>query len=68
MVRYDRGWDILCDPYQVQQGDWVLKIFRQKGEIAHEDFREFLGIFRASQPPREGHRTAFVPVKWWTSR
>jgi hypothetical protein len=20
VVRYDRGWDILCDPYQVRQG------------------------------------------------
>ena len=50
VVRYDRGWDILCDPYQVQQGDWVLKIFRQKGEIAHEDFREFLGIFERLNP------------------
>jgi hypothetical protein len=50
VVRYDRGWDILCDPYEVQQGDWVLKIFRQKGEIAHEDFREFLGIFQRLNP------------------
>ena len=50
VVRYDRGWDILCDPYQVQQGDWVLKIFRQKGEIAHNDFREFLGIFQRLNP------------------
>jgi hypothetical protein len=50
VVRYDRGWDILCDPYQVQSGDWVLKIFRQKGEIAHEDFREFLGIFERLNP------------------
>lgn len=50
VVRYDRGWDILCDPYQVQQGDWVLKIFRQKGELAHDDFREFLGIFERLNP------------------
>ena len=50
IVRYDRGWDILCDPYQVERGDWVLKIFRQKGEIAHEDFREFLGIFQRLNP------------------
>jgi hypothetical protein len=50
VVRYDRGWDILCDPYQVRQGDWVLKIFRQKGEIAHDDFREFLGIFQRLNP------------------
>ncbi|WP_173179545.1 LysM peptidoglycan-binding domain-containing protein [Desulfosarcina ovata] len=50
VVRYDRGWDILCDPYEVRQGDWVLKIFRQKGEIAHEDFRDFLGIFQRLNP------------------
>ena len=50
VVRYDRGWDILCDPYQVQQGDWVLKIFRQKGELAHNDFREFLGVFERLNP------------------
>lgn len=50
VVRYDRGWDILCDPYQVRQGDWVLKIFRQKGELAHDDFREFLGIFQRLNP------------------
>jgi hypothetical protein len=50
VVRYDRGWDILCDPYQIRQGDWVLKIFRQKGEIAHDDFREFLGIFQRLNP------------------
>jgi hypothetical protein len=50
VVRYDRGWDILCDPYQVQKGDWVLKIFRQKGELAHNDFREFLGIFERLNP------------------
>ncbi len=50
VVRYDRGWDILCDPYQIQRGDWVLKIFRQKGEIANADFREFLGIFQRLNP------------------
>ncbi|BBO71907.1 hypothetical protein DSCA_58370 [Desulfosarcina alkanivorans] len=50
VVRYDRGWDILCDPYRIRQGDWVLKIFRQKGEIAHDDFREFLGIFQRLNP------------------
>ncbi|MBR9980124.1 MAG: LysM peptidoglycan-binding domain-containing protein [Desulfatitalea sp.] len=50
IVRYDRGWDILCEPYVVQPGDWVLKIFRQKGEIAHHDFRDFLGIFERLNP------------------
>ncbi len=50
IVRYDRGWDILCEPYVVQKNDWILKIFRQKGEIAHSDFREFLGVFQRLNP------------------
>lgn len=50
IIRYDRGWDILCEPYVVQKNDWVLKIFRQKGEIAHQDFRDFLGIFSRLNP------------------
>ncbi len=50
VIRYDRGWDILCEPYVVQKNDWVLKIFRQKGEIAHKDFRDFLGIFKRLNP------------------
>ena len=45
IVRQDRGIDILCDPYVVQKNDWILKVFRQKGEIAHRDFPEFLNIF-----------------------
>jgi len=49
-IRYDRGWDILCDPYVVQKNDWVLKLFRQKGEIAHKDFPEFLRIFQRINP------------------
>jgi len=50
VVRYDKGWDILCDPYVVQKGDWVLKVFRQKGEISHKDFPEFLAIFKRINP------------------
>jgi hypothetical protein len=50
IVRFDRGWDILCEPYIVKPDDWVLKIFRQKGEIAHKDFRDFLGIFERLNP------------------
>lgn len=50
VVRYDRGWDVLCEPYKIQKNDWVLKIFRQKGEIAHKDFRDFLGIFKRLNP------------------
>lgn len=50
VIRYDRGWDIMCEPYVVQKNDWVLKIFRQKGEIAHSNFQDFLGIFKRLNP------------------
>ena len=50
IVRYDRGWDILCEPYTVHQNDWVYKIFRQKGEISHSNFNDFLGIFARLNP------------------
>ncbi len=22
-IKYDRGWDILCDPYVVKKDDWL---------------------------------------------
>lgn len=50
LVKYDRGSDILCDPYVVQNNDWVYKIFRQKGELSAEDFREFINIFKRLNP------------------
>ncbi|MCG6893186.1 MAG: LysM peptidoglycan-binding domain-containing protein [Desulfobacteraceae bacterium] len=50
IVKYDKGWDVLCDPYVVQPNDWVIKLFKQKGEISHEDFPEFLHIFRRINP------------------
>jgi hypothetical protein len=50
LVKYDRGWDILCDPYVVQNNDWVYKIFRQKGELSAKDFSEFLHIFKRLNP------------------
>ena len=50
VVRYDKGWDILCDPYVVQKDDWVFKLFRQRGEISHNDFPEFLNIFKHINP------------------
>lgn len=49
-IRYDRGWDILCDPYVVQKHDWVLKLLKQKGEIANQDFPEFVRIFKRINP------------------
>lgn len=50
VIRYDRGWNILCDPYVVKKDDWVFKLFRQKGEISHSDFPEFLRIFKRLNP------------------
>ena len=69
VVRYDKGQDILCDPYIVQKGDWVFKLFRQKGEISHKDFPEFLAIFKRINPHirnidliRPGQHI-FIPLK-----
>ena len=50
VVRYDKGRDILCDPYVVQKDDWVFKVFREKGEISNKDFPEFLAIFKRINP------------------
>ena len=46
IVRQYGNQEILCEPYIVQQDDYVLKLFRQKGEISHKDFPEFLEIFK----------------------
>ena len=50
MVCQDRGRDILCDPYVVQKNDYVIKLFKQRGEIAYEDFPRFLSIFKRINP------------------
>ncbi|MCP4745861.1 MAG: LysM peptidoglycan-binding domain-containing protein [Desulfobacteraceae bacterium] len=50
LIRYDRGWDILCEPYKVQPKDWILKIFHQKGEISYNNFTEFVSIFKRLNP------------------
>jgi hypothetical protein len=69
VVEYDRGWDILCDPYVVQKGDWVYKIFRQKGEISSRDFQEFLAIFKRLNPQIHDidrirpHQNILIPIK-----
>ncbi len=47
IVRKAGAQEILCDPYIVQKDDYVLKIFRQRGEISQTDFPEFLAIFRS---------------------
>jgi len=69
VVKYDRGWDILCDSYIVQKNDWVYKIFRQKGEISAKDFQEFLSIFERLNPHIRDvdrirpHQNIFIPLK-----
>jgi len=50
VVKRDRGREILCDPYIVQKNDWVLKLFKKKGEISQKDFPEFLRIFERINP------------------
>ncbi|HMA84840.1 MAG TPA: hypothetical protein VKN73_03980, partial [Desulfosalsimonadaceae bacterium] len=50
MICEDHGRDILCDPYVVQKNDYVLKLFKQRGEIAYEDFPRFLDIFKRINP------------------
>ena len=69
VVRCDKGRDILCDPYVVQKGDWVIKLFKQKGDISHKNFPEFLNIFKRINPHirdidtiRPGQHI-FIPLK-----
>ena len=50
IIRQDRGKDILCDPYIVRKNDWVIKIFQRRGQIADQDFPEFLQIFSRLNP------------------
>ena len=50
IIKEDMGWEILCAPYTVERNDWVLKIFKLRGEIAREDFAHFLQIFRRINP------------------
>jgi hypothetical protein len=49
-IRQDQGHDILCDTYLVQQNDYLLKLFRESGEISQTDFPEFLHIFSRINP------------------
>jgi hypothetical protein len=69
VVKYDRGWDILCDAYIVQKNDWIYKIFRQKGEISADDFQEFLRIFERLNPHIRDvdrirpHQNILIPLK-----
>jgi hypothetical protein len=50
VVWKDKERDVLCDPYIVQNDDWLFKLFEQRGEIAQKDFPEFLSIFKRINP------------------
>jgi len=50
VIKKDMGWEILCAPYVVEPNDWVLKIFKLRGEIARKDFNHFLLIFKRINP------------------
>jgi len=50
VVKKDRGREILCDPYIVQKNDWLLKLFKQRGDISQRDFPEFMRIFKNVNP------------------
>lgn len=64
-----QGQEVLCEPYAVRKNDYVLKLLRQKGEIAHTDFPAFLQIFEQINPHirdidqiRPGQRI-YIPLK-----
>jgi hypothetical protein len=69
VVREDEGREILCDPYVVQRNDYVLKLFRERGEISQKDFHEFMLIFKRMNPEVQDinriqpGRHIFIPLK-----
>ena len=69
VVRKAGEREILCDPYIVQKDDYVLKIFRERGEISHGDFPEFLAIFKSVNPQVQNidkilpGQHIFIPLK-----
>ena len=42
--------NILCEPYIIQKGDWLYKIFQKKGELSKKNFPLFLTIFNDINP------------------
>lgn len=49
-VKQYQGKDVLCDPYVVQEDDYVTRLLKQRGDISHKDFPRFLKIFRHINP------------------
>ena len=73
ILRKEGGREILCDPYVVQKNDWILKIFKLRGEIAQSDFPRFLKLFRRINPHIHNINTIrpgqhiLIPLKEMTS-
>ncbi|MCF8068946.1 MAG: LysM peptidoglycan-binding domain-containing protein [Desulfobacterales bacterium] len=44
------GVDVLCDIYTVQVDDYLIKIFKERGEISRKDFPYFMNIFKRINP------------------
>ncbi len=44
------SWDIVCDSYTVQEGDYVWQLLRRKGAIAENDFPRFVSILKRFNP------------------
>ncbi len=69
IVKRAENQDILCDSYIVQKDDYVLKIFRQRGEISNTDFPDFLKIFKTINPQVQNidkilpGQQIFIPLK-----
>ena len=49
-VKQYQGKDVLCDPYVVQEDDYVIRLLKQRGDISHRDFPRFLRIFKHINP------------------
>jgi LysM repeat protein len=43
-------WDIVCDSYSVQKGDYIWQLLRRKGSIAENDFPRFVYILKRFNP------------------
>ncbi len=69
LVKHDRGEEILCDPYIVGENEAVLTLLGQKGEMAQDNFTEFLHLFKRLNPHvRDLNRVKagehiFIPIR-----
>lgn len=69
IIRRDGDRDIFCEPHVVKPNEYVLKIFRNRGEIAHRAFGEFLSIFKRLNPnipnidKLQPGQLIFIPLK-----